>query len=138
MRSCHHRQNAVDALCRSLTFFLLYLYNFSIILRPMASLALPCRKLVSQGDRDTVQTPQLQMEMSMNLLDLSDKLVLLTGGAGAIGRVIAKTLADHGARVAVNDIVTEQEAQQIFADSAIDTSRVHYFSRRCHRASRRA
>lgn len=63
----------------------------------------------------------------MNPLDLSDKLVLLTGGAGAIGRVIAKTLADHGARVAVNDVVAEPEAHQIFADNAIDTTRVHYF-----------
>lgn len=63
----------------------------------------------------------------MNLLDLSDKVVLLTGGAGAIGRVIVKTLADHGARVAVNDIVPDDAVQAIFADSAIDTARVRYF-----------
>lgn len=63
----------------------------------------------------------------MNLLDLSDKLVLLTGGAGAIGRVIVKTLADHGARVAVNDIVPDADAQALFASNGIDTAKVRYF-----------
>lgn len=55
----------------------------------------------------------------MNLLDLSDKLVLLAGG-GAIGRVIVKMLAAHGARVAVNDMVPDADAQAIFAASGID------------------
>jgi NAD(P)-dependent dehydrogenase (short-subunit alcohol dehydrogenase family) len=48
-----------------------------------------------------------------SLLDLGDKIVLLTGGCGAIGRVVVGVLAAHGARVAVNDIVPDDEAARI-------------------------
>lgn len=51
----------------------------------------------------------------MNLLDLTGKTVLITGGCGAIGRVVVRTLAEHGARIAVNDIVPEQEADDRLA-----------------------
>ena len=40
-------------------------------------------------------------------LDLSDKTILITGGAGAIGQVIVATLARHGAQVAVNDVLDQ-------------------------------
>ncbi len=53
-----------------------------------------------------------------NLLDLGDRIILLTGGCGAIGRVVAGVLAAHGARVAVNDIIPENEAQRILDDVA--------------------
>ena len=46
----------------------------------------------------------------MNLLDLSEKTLLITGGCGAIGQVVVRILAEHGARVAVNDILPEYEA----------------------------
>ena len=46
-----------------------------------------------------------------NLLDLSDKTILITGGAGAIGRVVVQALLDQGATVAVNDIVSPAQAQ---------------------------
>ena len=52
----------------------------------------------------------------MNLLDLSAKTILITGGCGAIGRVVVRILAEHGATVAVNDILAEDEAAQILAD----------------------
>ena len=45
----------------------------------------------------------------MNLLDLQDRVILITGGCGAIGRVIVRELTAHNARVAVNDILTEKE-----------------------------
>ena len=58
----------------------------------------------------------------MDPLDLSQKTVLITGGAGAIGRVIVHHLLRHGARVAVNDIVSQQEAalSLLFAEATGD------------------
>jgi NAD(P)-dependent dehydrogenase (short-subunit alcohol dehydrogenase family) len=56
----------------------------------------------------------------MNLLDLSDKKILITGGAGAIGRVVVGVLAGHGATMAVNDVVGEAEAPG-------GQERIHYF-----------
>ena len=47
----------------------------------------------------------------MNLLDLSDKVILITGGAGAIGQVVVEVLAAHGAAVAVNDAVSREQAR---------------------------
>ena len=46
----------------------------------------------------------------MNLLDLSGKRILITGGAGAIGQRVVRALAEHGAALAVNDVVAEAEA----------------------------
>ena len=63
----------------------------------------------------------------MSLLDLSDKTVLITGGCGAIGRVIVKTLADHGATVAVNDILPDDEAHRLLAEAGAARPRVAYF-----------
>ncbi len=45
-----------------------------------------------------------------DLLDLGGKKILITGGCGAIGQVIARTLAQHGASVAINDVLPEEEA----------------------------
>ena len=64
---------------------------------------------------------------SMNLLDLSDQTVLITGGVGAIGRVIVKTLAEHGATIAVNDIVPEAAARQQLDEAGATGERIHYF-----------
>jgi NAD(P)-dependent dehydrogenase (short-subunit alcohol dehydrogenase family) len=47
-----------------------------------------------------------------NLLDLSGKTVLITGGLGDIGRVVVKTLSEHGAAVCVNDIVEQGEGER--------------------------
>lgn len=44
---------------------------------------------------------------------LADRTVLITGGAGAIGRVVVQALAEHGARVAVNDILLQEEGQRL-------------------------
>lgn len=62
-----------------------------------------------------------------NLLDLSQKTILITGGCGAIGRVIIRLLTHHGATVAVNDIVLEAEAGQIFIETGIAETNVTYF-----------
>ena len=50
------------------------------------------------------------MVFTMAPLDLNQKPVLIPGGAGAIRRVIIHHLLRHGARVAVNDIASQQEA----------------------------
>ena len=63
----------------------------------------------------------------MNLLDLSDKIILITGGCGAIGRVVVKALADHGATVAVNDVVAEDVAAQVLQESGVSSPKVAYF-----------
>jgi len=43
---------------------------------------------------------------------LEGKIILITGGLGAIGRVVIQRLLAHSARVVVNDIVADQEAQE--------------------------
>ena len=63
----------------------------------------------------------------MNLLDLQDRVILITGGCGAIGRVIVRELTAHNARVAVNDIVTEKEAAVILAEADPSGERTAYF-----------
>lgn len=62
-----------------------------------------------------------------DLLDLSDKIILITGGAGAIGRVVVKVLAEHGARLAVNDVVPAEEAQRNLAEAGASGPNVFYF-----------
>ncbi len=49
----------------------------------------------------------------MNSLDLSEKTILITGGAGAIGRVVVQALLDHGAKVIVNDVLAESDARAV-------------------------
>ena len=65
--------------------------------------------------------------MITNLLDLTGKTVLITGGAGAIGRVIVKVLVEHGATVAVNDIVPEPDAAEAPAEAKAISLNIHYF-----------
>ncbi|HXF64972.1 MAG TPA: SDR family NAD(P)-dependent oxidoreductase [Caldilineaceae bacterium] len=63
----------------------------------------------------------------MSVLDLSGKTILITGGAGAIGQVIVATLAAHGARVAVNDILPVEQAEPRLAATGAPADRVAYF-----------
>ncbi len=59
----------------------------------------------------------------MNPLDLSKKIILITGGVGAIGQVIVRMLLKHGAAVAVNDVIPEAEAAAVLPAS----ERARYF-----------
>ncbi|HEV2498276.1 MAG TPA: SDR family oxidoreductase [Terriglobia bacterium] len=43
---------------------------------------------------------------------LEGKSILITGGLGAIGQVAAARLVEHSARVAVNDILSEEDANK--------------------------
>jgi NAD(P)-dependent dehydrogenase (short-subunit alcohol dehydrogenase family) len=62
-----------------------------------------------------------------NLLDLKGKTILITGGCGAIGRVVAPILAEHGAKIAVNDVLPEDEAGQLLAEAGAPGPNVAYF-----------
>lgn len=62
-----------------------------------------------------------------NLLDLSGKIILITGGCGAIGRVVVRILAEHGATVAVNDILPDAEAARILAETQAGPGSSVYF-----------
>ena len=57
---------------------------------------------------------------------LKDRTVLITGGLGAIGQVVAGRLLAHLARVAVNDILNEETARQIFAQHKWPVDRTRY------------
>ena len=43
---------------------------------------------------------------------LQGKAILITGGLGAIGKVVVQKLVEHSAKVAINDIVPEEVAQK--------------------------
>jgi NAD(P)-dependent dehydrogenase (short-subunit alcohol dehydrogenase family) len=50
---------------------------------------------------------------------LSDRRVLVTGGAGAIGRVAVRALADAGAQVVANDLLPDDVARAHIADARV-------------------
>lgn len=66
----------------------------------------------------------------MSNLDLSGKTILITGGAGAIGQVIVRKLLEHGAAVAVNDVLPKEDAEAVLPQS----ERLRYFQADAARA----
>src|SRR5690349_18274776 len=46
-------------------------------------------------------------------IDLSGKVAVVTGGAGELGRVMARTLAACGASVAINDLTSRDKAEAL-------------------------
>ena len=67
----------------------------------------------------------------MDLLDLTGKRILITGGLGAIGRVVVRVLAEHGAHVLVNDIRDPDEAQAAMATEGLTGLAVSYYPCDC-------
>ncbi len=57
---------------------------------------------------------------------LSGKTILITGGLGAIGKVVVGQLLAHAAQVAVNDLVPEEEGQRQIAESGWPVDRCRY------------
>lgn len=62
----------------------------------------------------------------MSLLDLTGKKILLTGGCGAIGEVLVRILAEHGATMIVNDVLSEEQAARKLEEANATSSRVSY------------
>jgi len=57
---------------------------------------------------------------------LEGKSLLITGGLGAIGRVAVTRFLDHSARVAVNDVLAEEDARRIIQESGWPRDRARY------------
>jgi NAD(P)-dependent dehydrogenase (short-subunit alcohol dehydrogenase family) len=57
---------------------------------------------------------------------LVGKTILITGGLGAIGRVVVGRLADHSAEVAVNDLLADDEAEKIIRGSGWPVGQLVY------------
>jgi NAD(P)-dependent dehydrogenase (short-subunit alcohol dehydrogenase family) len=57
---------------------------------------------------------------------LKDQGVLITGGLGAIGRVMVSCLLEVSASVAVNDVLPELQAAQVIEEAGWDKSRCAY------------
>jgi len=57
---------------------------------------------------------------------LEGKSILITGGMGAIGKVLVQRLLAHGARVAVNDIIPDEDARKWFDAGGITRDRCIY------------
>lgn len=49
-------------------------------------------------------------------LNVAGKIIVMTGGAGGIGRVTAKALAEHGMHIAIVDVAEEEQAAQLVAE----------------------
>jgi NAD(P)-dependent dehydrogenase (short-subunit alcohol dehydrogenase family) len=64
----------------------------------------------------------------MQTLDLTGKTILITGGCGAVGQVVVRALAENGASVAVNDILADKEAADLFRALDLQRPNVQYFS----------
>lgn len=69
---------------------------------------------------------------------LEGKAILITGGLGAIGCVAVGRLLEHSARVAVNDIVSEEAARKIFDERSWPRDRACYIRADVTRASEAA
>lgn len=63
--------------------------------------------------------------MTTNLLD--GKIVLITGAAGALGRVIVRTLTENGAAVVANDVLERSAVLDVLGAAGADLDRVHYY-----------
>ena len=57
---------------------------------------------------------------------LEGKVILITGGLGAIGRVAVSRLLDHSARVAVNDVLHSETAARIIDEAEWPRDRIVY------------
>ncbi len=57
---------------------------------------------------------------------LAGKTILITGGLGAIGRVVVGRLAEHSAKVAVNDLLADDEAGKIIREAGWPADQLLY------------
>jgi len=57
---------------------------------------------------------------------LVGRSILITGGIGAIGKLVVQKLLSHGARVAVNDLVPQEDAARFISEAAWPVDRCLY------------
>ena len=57
--------------------------------------------------------------VASSLIDLTGLSILITGGAGAIGRVMVRVLADHGAQVRAVDIEPVDRIRAALASAGV-------------------
>jgi NAD(P)-dependent dehydrogenase (short-subunit alcohol dehydrogenase family) len=58
---------------------------------------------------------------------LREKRILITGGPGAIGRVVVKRLLEVSSTVAVNDVVETDKAAEVIREAGWPADRCPYF-----------
>lgn len=75
-------------------------------------------------------TPELQrFETLMSTeKELKDKVILITGGCGDIGRSVTKKLTEHGATVVICDLLDESEAMSRVAHMHLPNKRWLYIN----------
>lgn len=57
---------------------------------------------------------------------LEGKVILITGGMGAIGKVVVSRLLAHSARVVINDLISAQETQKFAIEAQWPADRFFY------------
>jgi len=68
------------------------------------------------------QTPNSSFQIQHDLFDVKDRVVVVTGGLGQLGRQFALALADRGAKVVVADVAaTSTKISDRFGDRAADS-----------------
>ncbi len=66
---------------------------------------------MSGTSRTRIKAAKLKMTFAGDCL--KEKSILITGGLGAVGRVVVSALLAHSARVTVNDLVPDEEAAKV-------------------------
>src|SRR3954452_10599014 len=93
----------------------------------LRSLRVLCASAVSgqakpQRRRDAEVAQRMEMNRTLKqLMDLQNRVALITGGAGHIGRVLAESLAELGASIGVLDI-DQAAADTVAADIAANNN----------------
>jgi 3-oxoacyl-[acyl-carrier protein] reductase len=78
--------------------------------------------VVAVGPCDHARFRKRDGKADTNMAVLDDKVAIVTGSARGIGRATAELLAEHGAKVLINDLdgdVAEQTASEIAGDSLV-------------------
>ena len=68
-----------------------------------------------QGHRELAQVDGLAAEVEMGRVQ--DRVVIVTGGAGGIGRAACRAIADEGAKLVVADL--DEDAARAVADEIV-------------------
>ena len=67
-------------------------------------------------------------------IDLSNKVAVITGGSGALGRVMARTLSDAGSDIAICYYRDEETARQLQDEIIAQRSPSSRCTSRCHKS----